>query len=504
MIHLANGVDVPTTVHQCLRYLLFVIAVLPAHTESLAITNVNVVDLANGSIEARQTLVIASDRITQIGAASEISLPSGARLITGEGYYLIPGLWDMHVHLRNDPTKPDISLAKENAAVLKLFLVNGVVGVREMGGDLAESVIQWRQEIEAGKRDGPRIITAGRKLDGEQPQWPGSISVMTPDEGREAVIQVKRLGADFVKIYFARVKPEVLQAIVGEAHKQQMRVTGHAPMNIPPLDLIETGVDGLEHVPFLSGLGPFVNIDGARLDSFLKEQDAREKTTLRMSRAERASRLLWMNDKEAESELYKRMAIKGTFLTPTEVVSDRLVELGERDFSSDPRRRFLFPAIWMSWDPKTGLRQKLPADVLSIRKEILKRGAANLQMAHKAGVTILTGTDSGVANSYVLPGWSLHEELENLVKNEFSPLEALQAATLNAAKWRGRSESEGAIGKGRIADLVMLRANPLESIGRTRDIEAVVAHGRYYSRQDLDRLLAAAEEESALAWQTQK
>jgi len=494
----------PKIVHVCSLYLLLVVATLSSPAESLVIRKVNVVDLLTGTVKPDQTLVIAGDNISQMGATSEISLPSGAKLISGEGYYLIPGLWDMHVHLRSDPTKPDISLAKENAAVLKLFLANGVVGIREMGGDLAESIIQWRKEVEENKREGPRIITAGRKLDGEKPFWPGSISATTPDEGRQAVLQMKRLGADFVKIYFRTVDVAVLRAIVEEAHKQQMKVTGHAPMNIPRDELVNIGVDGLEHAPFLSGGGLFVTASGMQLDDFFKEEEARSKTPLRMTPAERNSRLMWMNDEAAATELYKTMARKDFFMTPTITIGARNIEVTEKDFSPDARKRFLFPAIWMSWDLKIGMRHPFPADFLPIYKEQLKRGGDNLRAAHKAGVMMLAGTDSGVANSYILPGWSLHEELENFVKNGFTPLEALQAATVNAAKWRGRTESEGVIGKNKIADLVMLRANPLQSIGRTRDIEAVVARGRYYSRKDLDQLLAAAEEECAAAWQAQK
>jgi imidazolonepropionase-like amidohydrolase len=317
-------------------------------------------------------------------------------------------------------------------------------------------------------------------------------------------LQVKRLGADFVKVYFRTVDPAVLRAIVEEAHRLQMKVTGHAPGNIPPDELVNIGVDGLEHVPFLSGLGPFVMANGMQLDALFKEEEARQKTPLPMSRVERNSRLMWMNDEAAATELYKTMARKDVFLTPTLTVGTRHLEVTEKDFSSDPRKRFLFPAIWISWDLKAGLRHPLPADFLPIYKEQLKRGGDNLRAAHKAGVPMLAGTDSGAANSYVLPGWSLHEELENFVKDGFTPLEALQTATVNSARWRGRLESEGAIEKNKVADLVMLRANPLQSIGRTREIEAVIVRGRYYSRADLDHLLAGVEEECASAWAQQK
>ncbi len=464
--------------------------------ESLAIVGVNVVDVASGQVRSGQTVLIANDRIVQVGAASEAILPAGTKPIAGDGRFLLPGLWDMHVHFRNDPTKPDVSLAEENSALLDLFLAHGVVGVREMGGDLADSVLRWRQEIEEGRRVGPRILTAARKIDGEKPAWPGSISVMTPEEGRQAVLQVKQMGADFVKVYFGHVETAVLRAVVEEAHKQKLAVTGHAPSNIAPDELVKMGMDGLEHALFLFAAKP------TQFEAMAREMEGRRNTPLRMSFQEYLARRTWMHDEAAAAELYGAMARQGTWLTPTLAIDIRLnTEIGEKDFSSDPRKRFLFPAIWASWDPKTGQRRPPSQDDLPARQELVKRRIDSVRAAHKAGVPMLAGTDSGVSNNYMFPGWSLHDELENLVKAGFTPLEALQTATLNPAKYRGRSATEGTVEKGKIADLLLLRSNPLQSIGRTREIDAVIARGRYYSRSDMDHLLESAEKRAAAAWE---
>jgi imidazolonepropionase-like amidohydrolase len=461
------------------------------HAESLAITNVNVIDVSKGEVVSDQTVFVTDGRITEVGPGSA-TLPAGAKRIAGDGRYLIPGLWDMHVHFRSDPVKPDVSLANENAALLELYLVHGIVGVREMGGDLAQSVLQWREEIEVGKRIGPRILTAGRKIDGEKPQWPGSISVMTPDEGRQAVLLMKQLGADFIKVYFSRAEPSVLRAVIEEAHKQGLIVTGHAPWNIATEELVKMRMDGIEHADCL--MVP----TRSQFEMFTKEMESRRKVSLWWGFSEHFSRMMWMHDETAAAEIYATMAQTGTWLTPTLTIHSRMfTESGQKDFSSDPRQQFLFPAIWASWDLKTGLRRPLSESNQALGKELFKKFSDNVRAAHKAGVAMLAGTDTGVANNYIFPGWSLHEELENLVKAGFTPLEALQTATINPAKYGNRLTSEGTIEKGKVADLVLLRSNPLQSISRTREIDAVVVRGRYYSSTDLDHLLQGVVEKRA-------
>src|SRR5947209_3568880 len=123
---------------------------LTCFAQTSAVVNVNVVDVERGEIRAGQTVIISEGRIAALGPAASVAIPSGAAHIPGEGRYLIPGLWDMHVHLRSDQAKPDIRMVDDNAALLDLFLPNGIVGIREMGGDLSDDVMRWRREIRAG------------------------------------------------------------------------------------------------------------------------------------------------------------------------------------------------------------------------------------------------------------------------------------------------------------------------------------------------------------------
>ncbi len=166
--------------------LILLVSLASAQRSPVAIVDVNVIDVVAGQTRPHQTVLIDNGRISGIGSADAVTVPQGTTRVAGQGRFLIPGLWDMHVHLRSDQRNPDVPLVDENAALLDLFLPNGVVGVREMGGDLSQSVLRWRDEIRTGQRIGPRILTAGRKIDQDPPAWSGSLSVKTAAEGRRS------------------------------------------------------------------------------------------------------------------------------------------------------------------------------------------------------------------------------------------------------------------------------------------------------------------------------
>lgn len=471
-------------------------AVLRVFAQSeIAITPVNVIDVVAGKTLADQTVILRGDRIAAVGPVAATPVPAGARVVNGQGRYLIPGLWDMHVHLRNDPTDRDKVLADENAAMLDLFVAHGVVGVREMGGDLSEHVFAWRNEIRNGKRIGPRIVTPGRKLDVAEPAWPGSIAVTSAEEARAAVTQMKQAGADFIKVYFNLVEPPVFKSVMDEAHRQGLKVTGHLPPNLSLQHAFELGMDGMEH----STLGTPLQ---AEHDRFSGEAAARRKRNLAMDLSESTRRRMFLHEPKEAERFYPLLAKRSFWVTPTMVVQARVrYEIAERtDFDADPRKRYFFPAIWKSWDTKSGTRRPPPAAVLDLLKRSVKESGEQVLAAHKSGVPILAGTDCGVSNNYVLPGWSLHEELEALVKLGMTPADALRSATLLPAKWRNEEATEGTVQTGKRADLVLLRSNPLNHISSTREIESVWIGGEHYPRTKLDALLRVAAERAAPAW----
>jgi imidazolonepropionase-like amidohydrolase len=469
---------------QSLRYLPLILCLassLFSQSSTTAIVGINIVDVTRGEIHYGQTVVIASGRIQAITPSGNAQIPAGALQVSGEGRYLMPGLWDMHVHLRGDRKNPIIPMADENAALLGLFLPNGIVGIREMGGDLSDDVLRWRDEIAAGKRTGPRIITAGRKVDQEPPAWPGSLGVKTEAEARQAVRQLKQSGADFVKIYFNDVSPAVLHAVIDEAHQLHLRVTGHKPTSMSIQEFIDTGADGMEHAQYLPAAEREV------YDRFAKERAQRRGTPWAMDGVETNARLLAMEEGKQNEAVYRRMAEKQFWVTPTLTVYEHEIEQASHDYEEDARKRFIFPSIWASWDSKSGARATFQGRAMVLLKLSFKRWQDDTVAAHKAGVPMLLGTDSGTDNVHTIPGWSIHEELEALVKAGLTPVEALQMGTINAARWRGQDAAEGSVDPGKVADLVILRSNPLEAIRHTQEIDAVFKNGKLYSRADLEK-----------------
>lgn len=456
----------------------------------LAFTGVHIVDVVTGQTSPARTVVIDGGRIASLDGP----VPPQARRIPADGLYVVPGLWDMHVHLRSAARRPDAPLIEENAGFLDLFLPHGVLGIREMGGDLADTVLRWRGEINTGKRIGPRILTAGRKIDGAPPAWPGSLTVTTPQEARAAVRQMKQSGVDFIKANFNRADLTLLQAVTDEAHKHNLRVTGHWPFNLPVQLLPESGMDAIEHSDHL--IPPRL----ADFEQFQRESDARRGTPWGLHLEEIFARRLYLRDRANAGAFYRTLAAKPVWITPTLFVEQVLrVDLATRDFSSDTRARFIFPALWETWDLKTGLRSAPQGRSRELLIESVGQSRRAVAAAQQAGVPMIAGSDCGANNNYLFPGWSLHDELDLLVRSGITPADALRMTTINAARWRGDADREGSVEIGKAAELVLLRGNPLTRIGNTREVESVIRGGHYYSRADLDRMLADVERRARVA-----
>jgi imidazolonepropionase-like amidohydrolase len=466
------------------------ISAVVAVAQPIAITHVNVIDVVNGGVHPDQTVIVEGGKIASISPAAGAKLAPNATVINATGEFLIPGLWDMHVHLRSDLRRPQTRLASENEATLNLFLPNGVVGIAEMGGDLADHVIRWREEIRTGKRDGPRIITAGRKLDNDPPSWPGSIGIKTPEDAREAVRENQAAGADFIKIYFRNASPVILGAVVDEAHKLHLKVTGHKPGNMSIQEFAESGVDGMQHAEHLPAA------PREQFDALIRERTRRMGTPFAMDQSEFTSRFYAMRDPAEAAKLYQLMAQKGFWVTPTVSIYTHVLEHGVKDYDNDERRRFFAPALWRTWDPKVTDVARRPIEgtaALNLRKATTKISEESGAAAFKAGVQMTLGTDCGADNDHQMPGWAVHEEMEKLVQNGLTPIDVLRMATINAAKWRGDA-NEGSVETGKVADLVLLRSNPLSDIRHAKEIDGVLQAGRYYSRVMLERMLEMAAE----------
>src|SRR5437016_2600115 len=208
----------------------------------IAVTHVSVIDCTGGPVKADQTVVVSDGRITAVASASKVTIPSEARVLDGRGKFLIPGLWDMHVHVLWEPAVDTL---------IPLMVANGVTGCRDMHTHFPfERINGWVDEVQAGRRVGPRILFAGPIVDGPRPIWPGSIVVGDADAARRAVRELKKSGANFVKVYEG-IPREAYFALADECKKQDMTFAGHVPGAITPAEASEAGQQSIEHLSHL-------------------------------------------------------------------------------------------------------------------------------------------------------------------------------------------------------------------------------------------------------------
>jgi imidazolonepropionase-like amidohydrolase len=440
----------------------------PPDTQTLVIAGVTIIDVTGGPPKTDQWVVIQDDRITAVGSRKDVKFPRFATLANAKGRFLIPGLWDMHVHLVFGDWFP---AAREIS--LPLFLANGVTGVRDMGSEL-DVVQNWRNEIEAGRLLGPRILTSGPMLDGPKPRFPSSIAISSPEDGRRAVSDLKRSGADFIKLQ-SLIPREAVFAIADEAKKQEIPFAGHVPDAVRAGEMSNAGMASFEHlIGIFEGSSP-------REDEFLKGGKG-------------AKQFLDTFDDARFQALAALLAKNQTWQCPTLVWEAGGNLLDQRDLVHDARAKY----VPNSWKEKTWKRftEEIKRDFVSedveTRRKFVAKELVVVGQLRRAGVSFLAGTDAppGV---YIFPGFSLHEELQLFVAAGFTPLEALQTATINPARFFGMADRLGTVEAGKLADLVLLDANPLDDIRNTLKIAAVISNGRFFSRGDLDKMLARVE-----------
>src|SRR6267142_114835 len=440
----------------------------PATHDLLVLQNVTVVDVRTGALQPEQTVVLERNHILSAGPSKSAKYPRNAASVNCHGLFLIPGLWDMHVHLVFGDWFPD---AQEIS--LPLFIANGVTGVRDMGSEL-ETVQGWRTEIDAGQLVGPRIFTSGPMLDGPKPRFPSSIAISTPDDARRAVADLKRRGADFIKLQ-SLIPRDAVFAIAEEARKQEIAFEGHVPDSVRASEMSEAGMKSFEHL-----IGIFEGSSPAE-DDFLKGNKTE-------------GRFLTTHDSARAASLAAILAKNETWQCPTLVWERGGNLIDVSDFSKEARVKYV-PASWRTktWKRFTDeITRGYGTDDLATRRKFIEKELEVVRMLHKAGVPFLAGTDTP-AGVHIFPGFSLAEELQRFVAAGFTPLEALQTATLNPARFLGMEDQLGTVEKGRLADLVLLSANPLEDIANTQKVAGVVSNGRYFSRADLDKMLTRVE-----------
>ena len=457
--------------------MLLLLTLFSAHThpaplsQPLVLTHLNVIDVTDGSSQSNMTVIIQGNHIAAVGKTGEVSVPQSAQTIEAGGKYLIPGLWDMHAHtLTNDRYEYSFPL----------LLANGITGVREMGNNLPpEKINELRQEILEGRRLGPRFGALTYSLvDGPGTQFDIAVEVSTPNQGRQLVKTYKEQGADFIKPYNLLAR-EVYLAIADEAQRLDIPLEGHVPFSMTVAEVAELGQISIEH-------NFDVLVSCSRNESELREEIRGKPKLWGQAEAKAAATY---NEPKAEM-LFAHLVRHGTWSCPT-IDFYRLPFLigDDSEIMKDSRMKYLPQSLRDRWH-ETFLRlsRNTIPEYRKIHYEMRTRIVGEM---HRAGVRILAGTDTGA--TYAFPGFSLHDELEALVGAGLSPLEALQTATLNPAKFLGQEKQLGTIEKGKTADLVLLEVDPLENISNTHRIAAVIANGRYFPKESLRRMLDDAE-----------
>jgi imidazolonepropionase-like amidohydrolase len=432
---------------------------------AIAITHVTIIDVKSGKLKPDMTVVVEGNRISLVIQSSKIATRKNEQVINGSGKFLMPGLWDMHVHSLY-AGRPEL--------FFPMFLANGVTGVREMGSSMPfEKINAIRQQIEKGKLAGPRFGAVTGKILDDTAWGPEIEAVTTPDEARSAVKKHKSEGADFIKVYDGLSRP-VYFAIDDEAKKLHISFAGHLPLSIDAAESSDAGQKSIEH------------LFGIMEACSSKEQEIKQQPN---SNA-RGEMLLSSFDSTKAHNLFQKFAANQTYQCPTLSFIRTLFDVDyDRWLANDPRLEYIPAASREKWKEEMN---QMPASIPWGNSFFLKLLAIVKEM-HELQVPILAGTDAGLGNPYTFAGFSLHDELAALVQAGLTPLQALQTATINPAKFLHKENEFGSIEKRKLADIVLLNANPLEDIHNTTQIYAVMANGKYFSRADLDRLLADAK-----------
>ncbi|PHR90704.1 MAG: amidohydrolase [Leeuwenhoekiella sp.] len=437
----------------------------------LVIAHVNRIDLESGSVYPNQFIYITGDRITAVLDSAEAAQIDAKETLDATAKYLMTGLWDNHVHFRGGD-----SLITENKNLLNLYIANGITTVRDAGGDLTGSVQDWQNQIESGNLTGPDIYTSGPKIDGPGATWAGSLEVSGEAEIEAALDSLQQLNVDFVKIYDSTISAENYLDVIAKAEARGMITSGHMPYSVMVEEAVNSGIDAMEHLYYV-----------------LKGCSAEEKSITEAVKTGQAGfwssldRVMQSYSDTTAQKTFKMLRDQDVFVVPTLHIGHTLSYLDEENHTDDSYLKYMGPGIQKTYGGRINSAKNASPEFVVMRKNL---DSAFVKLAgdlHRNGVKLLAGSDCGAFNSYVYPGESLHQELQALVDAGLTPLEALQTSALNGADFLKKDKP--VIQTDAVADLVLLNANPLENIGNTQNVFAVIKRGNLYSKQDLENLL---------------
>lgn len=437
---------------------------------NIAFIDVTVLTMTEGDeMLAGQTVLVSGDSIVAIGATDDVQVPLDATIVEGSGRFLMPGLTDLHVHLEHS----------DDPRVLDLFLANGVTTVRSMDG--RPYIVEWRDLIERGEVRGPRITTAGPILDGDPPVRDDNLAIGSADEAREAVRAQAAAGYDFVKVY-TNLSPDAFAAVVEEAAVQGMAVAGHVPRDIPVEDALASGMWSIEHVTELGDL--------------VEASDSPYRDGWHWSKLYLAAPV----DTTRYAGAAAQVAQSGVGIASTTVQADRA--LAPRDtidaWLLRPEMTYIGGEVHDFWvHLATRSADRMDAADWALVDAGRKNRLRLVRALHDAGAPLLIGTDT--PNPFVAPGFSLHDELANYEAAGIARMRILELATREAARFLGFVEEAGTVEAGKRADLVLLDADPTQSLATLRRPVGVMAAGRWLNTEAIAEVLAEIAADGGLS-----
>jgi imidazolonepropionase-like amidohydrolase len=440
--------------------------------EVIAFQNVNLVPMTDEKIVKNQTVLVKGKRIIEIGPSKTVTVPANSKLIDGTGAYLMPGLADMHMHIRDNWDWP--------VSPFYLYLANGVTTIRSFGSH--NYVLRWRDKINKGRLIGPNIYTSGPIIYGPV--------FNTQKTVRKQITK----GFDFIKLYSFLSREEFHNAMI-TAKQEGIYTAGHIPFQVGLEGVLSQGMDEIAHIEELTW--EFVDFD--------KSKNLSGKNWLPYVVGvayQQSGPFLGLDMEELEEKFGDAMSsiamkVKSenvpvcTTIFLDEVIVEKLFE--PEQFLSKPENRYLprsYIAAFNQGREKHQMQFKGGEDFAPFKRRVDR---ILLTYLKEAGVSIVLGTDAGTGWMGLVPGFSIHDELRILTENGFTPYEAIKTGTVNAAlvveKMNGRGEF-GTIEIGKRADLILVKKNPLEDIANIKKILGVMAAGRWYSKATLKDMIA--------------
>ncbi|MFH6602351.1 amidohydrolase family protein [Maribacter algicola] len=453
---------------------------------TLLIKNVWVVDVKKGNLlAAKKDIWINGDRIVQIRDHKE-QTKSNNEIIDGSGKYIIPGLWDMHAH----PDDPEMWRMDPDEysrdQLMPLFVRYGVTGIRDMAGSM-EVIEKWRTKIRSKELVGPEIVACGPLIDGPNPMWDGSVGISDLSKVKPMVDSLKNSGADFLKIY-SLLPDSIYFELSKYARQLDFPHVGHVPLTVTTAEASIAGMKSQEHL-----LNLLMDCSARADQLYAKEVDYGDITNPVDKYVYRNELMLDTYDEEKARTLYETFVKNETWHTPTISMWYKNAYFEQEILKDSIHFKYLPMYMRNYWKPENNdhLQNRLPK-IIMVKKKLVEAYKERIGEMNTAGVGLLAGTDVG-ANPLCFPGLSLHYELQMLVESGLTPAEALRTATLNPALYFEKENVQGSVDEGKLADLVLLDANPLEDIENTKRINAVVLKGEVFDYERLQKELAMVE-----------